>query len=479
MFERWLASYPELDLLDLDIKPGRAQQRSAARLFPLSRFMLSPSERALLACLELLASGDAVRASYIAIEQHKSGTLLPDLDLLAGCFYLADGQAVAALEPLAKAYRQVSDEDTPRPSPGIATRRVFPALRILARVCPVMLLPLYPNEYAVGVLYSMALMHTDQYAAALEVLRELSKEFGLNDELKLLGGMCHLGRADVNAALSALSAPEHTQHDSVEYARCLYLAFANFQAGKYRAAIRELQPALMLTGDVNAHLHARAALLLAECFARQGLALNALRASGRVQVDEVPGYVAAEMLRREQDWISELSELDHFQLERLAKADGFTFELPTDAPILVSHKLDVHRNPLADLRPTEMSWVKRREEISQIEQLKEAQERGLPLPKLSERSLSHEARELKVAILRAQQWWPGRREALAGASARMRLAQESPLAVGHVRFDFCGERGAPNYWLPGERRAQLTASVAGAAVLIGLGLTVLRGMVYH
>ncbi|MCC7479038.1 hypothetical protein IT575_11350 [bacterium] len=479
MLERWLASYPELELLDLDIKPGRAQQRETARLFPLSRFMLSPSERALISCLELLASGDAVRASYIAYEQHRGGTLLPDLDLLAGCFMLADGQAAQALEPLAKVYRQILDEESPLPSPGLASRRLFPGLRILARVCPVLLLPLYPNEYAVGVLYAMALMHTDQHSAALEVLRELAKEFGLNDELKLLGGMCHLSREDVNAALSALSAPEHSQHDSVEYARCLYLAWASLKAGKVRSAIRELQPAVTLTADVNPHLHARAALLLAECYGQQGQALNALRVSGRVQVDEVPGYVAAEMLSREQEWLEKLSDLGSFELERLARSDGFSLEASVEEQtILVSHKLDVHRNPLDELRPTEMSWVKRREETAQIEQLKDAHARGLPLPKLKERSLSHEARELKLAILRAEQWWPGRREALSSAAARMRLAQESPLAVGHVRFDFCGERPAPHYWLQGERRAQLAASVAGAAVLIGIGLSVMRGLLY-
>lgn len=478
MFERWLASYPELELLDLDVKPGSRELRGGSRLVPLAQAMLTPPERALVSCLSLLASGDAVRASYIAYEQERAGCLLSDLHLLAGAFHLAEGQNVAALEPLEKCYRLSIDDSAPGPPPGVSTRRLFPTLRILARVCPTLLLPLYPNEYAVGVLYAVALLNTDQAAAALEVLREMVKEHGLNDELKLLGGLAHLARGDHKAAIAALSAPDETQRDSVEFARCFYLAWAHYLDGKYRLAIRELQPAMLLVKELNPHLHARAALLLADCFARRGLLLHALRTSGRVYPDEVPGYVAVQMLHKESDWIDTLSHLDNLDLERLARADDYTLEVPQEAPRLVSSKLDVHKNPLDDLKPTEMSWVKRRAEEAEISQLKDAHERGIPLPQVIDRRLSGEALELKIAIGRAQQWWPGRREALSGAGERMRLAQESRGAIGHVRFDFCGERPAPHFYLAGERRAQIVLSAAGAAALIAIGLTVMHSLVY-
>lgn len=468
VWERWLNSYPELRLLDLDVGRGLQESRTLHNAGPLTHLLMPHDEKVLVHCLTRLADHDAQAAAGLTIRQAERGALLPDLDLLAGAFCLAEGRLDEAVDRLAQCYQT-------EPEPGLAIRRMYPSLRLLLRVTPCVLLPLYPNAYGAEVMYAVALWRAGQGAEALEVLKDMVGRWGLFDELRLIGGIIHLERGNVDRAIGALTVGEITERDAMELTRSMYLAYAHFKREEFRSAGRALMPALQTVTDVNPHLRARCLLLLAELYERNGLLLNALRESGRVQPEEVPGEVAAQMLAREERWLTELALLSPVELERLARADTYQVYVPDAVqPKSVSSPLDTSRDPGRGLRPREMSWLKRQAEQREIRAYRAAVARGETITLKGERGLSAAGAEIKTRIAAAERWWPGRRQALQEARPQESLAHHDPLEVGHLRFDFCGSRRAPRKVLQGEKRARAVAGLAWASLLIFLGLWLLQ-----
>jgi len=473
VWKRWLASYPELPLLELDVGYGQEPDRRLRRPDILARVLLPHDERVLLNCLQLLVDAEYVRAAVLAINEYKSGTLLPDNDLLAGAFFLAQGQLAEACTALDRCYRA-------DPPPGDRIRHLCPSLRLLLRISPCQLLPLYPNAYGTALMYAVALWRSGQGAEALEVLREMSMNWGLYDEIKLVAGQIHLERGRVDRAQRALVVGEDTKRDALELARNFYLAYAHYLSGEYRTATRVLKPALILVKHVNPHLHARARLLMSACYEQAGSMLEALRESARVAADEVPYFVAAEMLKREQRLVTTLGLASPAEVERLALQDSYYMYQP-DAPPAQKQlysALDISRDPLDQLQVTEMSWRKRQIEEQQIAALKAAAARGEDVHSPWVQVATAKGQDIQARIKRAEQWWPSRRQALETAPSREQFAREDASKVGHLRFDFCGSWAAPATQLQGERYARLLSMAAGAVLLLGIGLWFIRCAVY-
>lgn len=468
VWEWWLNSYPELRLLDLDVGRGQPERRALQSAALLTHLLMPYDEKVLQMCLGRLADHDAQAAAGLTIREAERGALLPDIDLLAGAFCLAEGRLSDAVDRLAQCYQS-------EPEPGLAIRRMYPSLRFLLRITPCVLLPLYPNAYGAEVMYAVALWRDRQGAEALEVLRDMAGRWGLFDELRLLGGIIHLERGSIDRAIGALSVGEVTERDALELTRALYLAYAHFKREEYRSAARALVPAMQTVTGVNMHLRVRCQLLLAELYERNGLLLNALRESGRVPPEDVPGTVAAQMLAREERWLTELTLLTNAELERLARADTYQVYIPDAAtPRALYSPLDTSRDPGKGLRPREMSWLKRQAEERQITAYRAALARGETVSLKGDRGLSAAGAEIKAKVAVAEQWWPGRRQALQAARPQESLARADPRAVSHLRFDFCGSRRAPKQVLRGEKRARLVSMMAGASLLIFLGLWLLQ-----
>jgi tetratricopeptide (TPR) repeat protein len=472
VWERWLASFPELTLLDLDVGRGQPESRSIHNVGWLTSLLMPADERALKTCVEHLAGGEMVSAGALAMREADRGALLRDVHLLAGAFHLAEGRLDEAVRQLRNCYQ--SD-----PEPGMAIRRMFPSLRLLVRITPCVLFPLYPNAYGAELLYAVALWRHGEAGEALDVLRDMASRWGLYDEIRLAGGIIHLERGHYDRAINALTVSEVTNRDAIELSRVLYLAYAHYHREEYRRAARLLAAALSVIRDVNPHLLARARLLLAELYERNKLILNALRESGRVSPDAVPGDVARAMLAREERWVAELGLLTDREIERLANVDAYLVYLPDQAPKRAPYSsLDTTRNPAKTLKPRQMSWLKRRKEERVITAYRAALARGEDVSPPGGHTLSPAGVDIKARIKRAEQWWPSRRQTLMNARPGDRLARQNPAEVGHLRFDFRGAREAPRQALQSEKRAQLLSSFAIASLLIFLGLWVLQTCVY-
>lgn len=472
MWQRWMASYPELELLDLDVGRGKEEYRNRRALPWLSIWMMPGDERALLACLGALARGDSTGAAVIAERESRANCLLNDLHLLAGALLLAQGRCAEAVVPLERCFS--SDQPT-----GSATRRLYPGLRILLRVSPCLLMPLYPSPYAAALLLAVAQWHSGALAAALDTLRDMIALWGQYDELKLVAGQISLERGEADKALAALASQEAVERDALELARCLYEALAHYEREEYRSAARVLSGAVKTSGEVNPLLAARARLLLAECCERNGLLLDALRESARVAPDEVPGEICAMMLQREERWVTELGLLGNHEVERLARADNYQVYLPDSTETVSDYSpLDTTRDPLKKLKPKEASWLKRQAEERKIAALQARAARGETVSHLVEHPLSALGRETRQSIATAQRWWPARRAELSVAAPRERLARPSALDVAHVRFDFCGERETDPYMFLGEKRSAMLLAIGSIAVLTAVVLWLLRACVY-
>lgn len=472
MWDRWLNSYPELQLLDLDVGRGQREQRVLQHSGLLTHLLMPYDEKVLQLCLTRMVEHDAISAAALVIREAQKGALLPDIHLLAGAFHLSESRLEDAAEQLQRCYQA-------EPEPGLAIRRLLPSLRFLVRLAPCVLLPLYPNAYGAALMYALTLARSGQGGDALEVLREMVSRWGLFDELKLLGGMIHLERGNLDQAIKALSVSEQTERDALELSRAIYLAYAHFKREEYRSAARALAPVMHVVRDVNPHLHARARLLLAELYERNGLLLDALRESGRVEPNEVPGDIAAAMLAREERWLAELTLLSNAEIERLANADAYQLYIPDVAKPKASYSpLDTSRNVGKQLKPRSMSWIKRREEQRQISEYRAALARGESVEPPGATSLTGAGAELKSRIAAAERWWAGRRQALMEARPSERLARLDPATVGHLRFDFCGSRQPPDRKLTGETRLRLLSVMAGASLLIFVSLWLLQTCVY-
>ncbi len=472
MWQRWMASYPELELLDLDVGRGKEEHRHRRMLHWLSVWLMPGDERALLACLGALAQGDLPGAALIAEREARNYSLLTDMHMLAGAFLLSQGRCAEAVAPLERCFK--SDKPT-----GCATRRLYPGLRILLRISPCLLMPLFPSPYAAALLYAVALWHSGALAEALDALRDMVTLWGPYDELKLVTGQIHLQRGEIDQALAVLSAQDTVERDALELTRCLYEALGHYRREEHRSAARVLGGAVKTSSDVNPLLMARARLLLAECCERNGLLLDALRESAHVAPDEVPGEICAMMLEREERWVTELGLLGNVEVERLARADNYQVYLPDRTETVSDYSpLDTTRDPLKKLQPKEASWLKRQAEERKISALQARAARGETVSQLVEHPLTALGRETRQSIATAQRWWPSRRAELGGAAARERLARPSALEVGHVRFDFCGERETDPYQFVGEKRSALLLAIGGVALLIALMLWSLRACVY-
>jgi hypothetical protein len=472
MWQRWMASYPDLELLDLDVGRGKDEFRNRRALHWLSAWLMPGDERALVGCLNALAHNDLTGASLIAEREARGYVLLLDLHMLAGAFLLSQGRCAEAVIPLERCFK--SDKPT-----GYATRRLYPGLRILLRISPCLLMPLYPSPYAAALMYAVALWHSGALAEALDALRDMVTLWGPYDELKLVVGQIHLQRGETEKALSVLAAQDTVERDALELARCMYEAYAHYQLDEYRSAARVLGGAVKTSSEINPLLMARARLLLAECCERNGLLLDALRESAHVAADEVPGEISALMLEREERWVTELGLLGNVEVERLARADNYQVYLPDRTESVSDYSpLDTTRDPLKKLQPKEASWLKRQAEERKIAALHARAARGETVSQLVDHPLTALGRETRQSINTAQRWWPSRRAELSVAAPRERLAKPSALDVGHVRFDFCGERETDPYMFVGEKRSAMLLAIGGVALFIALVLWMLRSCVY-
>jgi len=469
-----MASYPDLTILDLDVGRGTAERRARAHVWRLALALLPAEERALKNCLDHIAQGDLATAAMIAEREASAAALLPDLSLIRGALQLADGRCSEAVESLAGAYR--SEQST-----GAATRRLYPSLRFLLRVCPCLLIPLYPSPYAAGLMYSVTLWLGGHLAEALEVAEEMIKEWGPFDELKLVSGQIRIARGELDEAEQVLSAQEVVHRDALELARSLYLALAYSLKGEYRNAARELTPALRTVREPNWLLLARARLLLAECYARTGLTLDALRESAQIHPEALTGEVAAEVREREEGWIEQLGGMSNVEVEQLALSDVYQAYVPDKGAAVVAGSaplLATSRDPLSQLRPRERSWLKRQEEERQIAAARSARDRGEHAHVPAEHLLSGRGMQAKQSIAAAQRWWPQRREQLSGVSPRESLGRIEACSVGHLRFDYSGTREGEAYLLAGEKRAAMLSIFTITALLTGTVLWILRSCVY-
>ncbi len=472
MWDRWLSSYPELRLLDLDIGSTQTEFRSPASMPWIAKTLLPYDERTLLLCLTYIADGDMGNASALATSEARKGSLLPDIHLLAGAFYLSESRFDEASRELLHCYQR---ED----NCGENIRRIFPSLRFLVRVSPCTLAPFYPNLFGASIMYAYALWLDGEPGEALEVLREMVEKWGVFDEIRLLAGQIHLGLENPEKALKALSTTEDVKRDALELARNLYLAQAYAKFGKYRNAARGLSPSLDLAKEVNPHLQARARLMLADCFERNGLLIEALRQSAHVAPDEVPGFIAAEMLAKEERWVTELADMNGNEIERMANVDLFQmYTEDRQSKVKELHPLHTTRDPLKKMKPKEISWRKRVKEEASIADYKASVAMGKTVAQLEPQSLSENAVELKLRIGKAKLWWPTRKASLAEVRPRESLARPDAKDVSHLRFDFQGTRERPRKKLVGEKRGALVSSVLGAALLIAIVLGVLRACVY-
>jgi tetratricopeptide (TPR) repeat protein len=484
MWQEWLATFPEMQLLSLDIGGGGPERRWAHPIPLLAQRLLSPVEGALVEALALLAVDNFSGCGLACRRSLELGIKHPDLLLVASACALHEGRCEEAREFLAEVYLRVQGGEEPRLSGplqdtdsgiiGVGIRRLYPALRFVVRITPAQLLPVHPSPYGAALLYAVALNACGERQNALSVLREMAAQFGLHDELRIMAAGIHLAEGNLDAAYGSLVHSECAHQDALEFTRSFYLAYCLERLGKPRQAAQELGRALRTIQGVNPQTEARARLLAAELYHRSGLPLDALRESGSVDAEQLPQPIAAEVLRQEEAWLAELEGLPAAELERLAKADVFQAYIPDPAEATrATRKLDISRDPLSQIARPGMSWAEQQRHEQQLVEARAAMERGevavMALPKLSP-----EAADIQRRIVKASEWWPQRRNELLMALPRPELLMTDSAHSGHLRFDYRGRRELEFTPLQGEHRAAEIVRWAGIVALLGVVLVAVR-----
>jgi tetratricopeptide (TPR) repeat protein len=474
MWAQWLSSFPEVTILPLDLGGGGPEDRRAPAIPQLAQLLLSTDEHTLLQALEALATDRVPEAGNWLQEAVAAGSLHPDLRFLAAACNLQRGQCAAAAELLSELYLR-SDEDGRQPKVGDVIRHVYPALRCLLRIMPTQLLPVYPSPYGAALMYAVALDACGQHERALTVLREMVPCFGMPDELRIMAARIHLSLGNIEQAYASLTHAECTEPDALEFTRSFYIGYCLYLQEDYRKAAQAIGRVVRTMPAVNPHSMARAKLLLAECYGRCGLLLDALRESGSVPPGLLPPEIAAVVLNREEGWLTELGQLEVLELERLADADIFQVYIPEPrTPRGAVTRLDTTRDPLAKAVPQALSWAERKREEVELDEARAAVARGDALPPRFHPKLSAAGTALLSKIEAAEEWWKTRRPALASAHGAAEVARHVMAQTGQVRFDFHGNRDPSLIPLEGERRAIHLLSGAGAVITIGAVLMLLR-----
>lgn len=365
---------------------------------------------------------------------------------------------------------------------GEKIRRIYPGLRILLRISPCVLLPVQPNDYGAGLMLSVALRNQGELGAALEQVRELIGRYGTNDELRLLGAQLLIRRGEIDRAIKALHGVPAHEEDAVALDTALMLAYAMREREQYQEAARLLTKAVRSIRATNPHLQARCKLLLAEFYDRCELPFEALAISSEVSAKVMPPAVARAQLQREDRWLTEVLHMSHSELERMARVNTYMMYIPDSSefndPNKVS-KLSIHRDPVASLKTREMSWFRRRADERRISEYKAAVARGENQRPPIENPLSGEGLQLKARVRQAEQWWPGRSQALQAAQLSGEgLCISDPTQVGHALFDFCSWHEGSTKLLEAEFRARLLSGFGTAALIIALVLYILRLGIY-
>jgi tetratricopeptide (TPR) repeat protein len=475
MWDNWIFSHPDLSLITLDVGRGQSENRSRNHVTRLVEVLMPHDERQLLRGLDYLANGKSSAAAAVLTEASRIGTFSTDIHLLAGAFELARGrneEARMALEQCVKDEEHCGDK----------IRRIYPGLRILLRITPCVLLPVQPNDYGAGLMLAVALRNLGEHGAALEQVRELIARYGLNDELRLLGAQLLIQRGELDRAIQTLRGVQNMEEDAVALDQALLLAYALREREKYHDAARGLTKAVRGIRGVNQHLQARCKLLLAELYDRCELPFEALAISSEVPANAMPPVVARAQQQREDRWLTEVQHMSHAELERMSRVNTYMMYIPDssefDDPNKVS-KFDIHRDPVAALKTREMSWFRRRADEQRISEYQAAVARGDSRRPPIENPLSGPGLQLKSRIRNAEQWWPGRSQALSAAlSGGDGLEFGNASAVGHVLFDFCSMHEGSSLVLEGEFRSRLLSAFGGAVLLIGIVLYVLRLGIY-
>ena len=475
MWDTWIFSHPDLSLISLDVGRGLSENRSRNHVTRLVESMLPWDERQLLRALDYLAAGNTAAAAAVITEASRIGSLSVDTHLLAGAFELARGRNEEARIALEQCVR---DEE----NCGEKIRRIYPGLRILLRITPCVLLPVQPNDYGAGLMLAVALRNLGEHGAALEQVRELIARYGMNDELRLLGAQLLLVRGELDRAIKALRGVQHMEEDAVALDQALLLAYALREREQYQEAAKTLTKAVRSIRAVNQHLQARCKIMLAELYDRCEMPFEALAISSEVPASAMPPIVARAQQQREDRWLTEVRHMSNSELERMSRVNTYMMYIPDSAefddPNKVS-KLDIHRDPVASLKSREMSWFRRRADEQRISEYQSAVARGENRKPIRENPLSGEGLQLKSRILHAEQWWPGRSQALSAAlTSGDGLGMGGDSATGHALFDFCSYHEGSSAMLEGEFRARLLSGFGGAVLLIAIVLYILRISVY-
>ncbi len=473
MWDNWLFSYPELPLITLDVGRGLSENRSRYHVTTLVETMMPHDEKQILRCLDYLANSDSRSAAAVISNASRAGSLLSDTHLLAGAFALAAGNyadAAAALDPCVK------DAD----NCGEAIRRIYPGLRFLVRISPCVLLPVHPTDYGAGIMLAVTQQAMGEHGAALEQVRELIASHGMTDELRLMGGYLLVQRGEMDRAIKALRGSSALEEDAVALDHALILAYALRCQEQYREAAKLLTRAVRSIRGVNPHLQARGKLLLAELYDRCEMPFEALAVSSEVPAEVMPPAVARSQQQREERWLTEVAHMSGAELERMARANPYMMYIP-DAGEFTDEKrvskLDIHRDPVAALKPREMSWLRRKASEHRINEYRSAVARGESIPSPQGDKLSPEGRQFRQRVREAEQWWPGRSQSLSAALTGYDGLQADG-ATGHALFDFCSSHDESSRLLEGEHRARLLSAFGGAVILIGVVMLVLRLAVY-
>ncbi|MCB1185957.1 hypothetical protein KDL29_02225 [bacterium] len=473
MWDNWLFSHPELSLVTLDVGRGLGENRSSYHVTKLVEILMPYDEKQLLYCLERLAGGDSRGAAGVISNASRAGSLLPDTHLLAGAFALAQGRLDDALGALEQCGRE-------SPDCGEAIRRIYPGLRILVRITPTVLIPVHPNEYGAGLMLAVAHWASGQPGAALEEVRDLISRHGMRDELRLMGGYLLVQRGEVDRAIKAMRGAHPEEEDAVALDHALILAYALSLQEQYREAAMLLTKAVRSIRNVNPHLQARCKLLLAELYDRCEMPFEALAVSSEVPADVMPPAVARSQQQREERWLTEALHMGGAELERMARANPYMMYIP-DASEFTDEKrvskLDIHRDPVAALKPREMSWLRRKVDEHRISEYKSAVARGESVPSPHGDRLSVEGRQFRQRVKQAEQWWPGRSQFLSAALMGSTGLQAEGV-TGHVLFDFCSAHEGSLKLLEGEHRARLVCGFGGAVFVAALVMLILRLAVY-
>jgi tetratricopeptide (TPR) repeat protein len=474
MWAQWLSTFPDVRVLPLDLGGGGPEDRRPPAIPQLAGLLLSRDERVLLTALAALATGTDFEAVAVLRSALDQGSLDPDVRFLAAACELGAGNPPAALDLLGELYLHAGG-DQRHPAIGETLRHIYPALRCLVRITPTQLLPVYPSPYGAALLYAVALDACGQCEKALQVLREMVPLYGLLDELRIMAARIHVSLNNLDTARTALEHADCSEPDALEFTRSFYLAYCLYCEEHCAKAAQLLGRVVRTMPAVNAHSLARARLLLADCYGRCGLLLDALQTSGAVDPALLPTDAARLVLAREERWLTELGELSAPELERLAGADSYQVFVPEGRPVEGRSRLNTSHDPLASHQPRALSWAQRRREEEDYAAARSALERGEEVPSKFQPQLSSGASALRRSIAAAGTQWPERRRGLASAPGAAEVSQYVMAQARHVRFDFRGNRPPSLRPLQGERRAAQLLGFGGAVLAIAAVLSMLHG----